>query len=105
MGGPRTRQEAAILVQTHGANGATSAARMAKHLLLIGAGHAHLEVLRRLGRSPIPGVRLTLITRDRCATYSGMLPGVIAGLYRREEAQVDAARLAAFAGARLHHDE
>ena len=72
-----------------------------KDLVLIGAGHAHLEVLRRLARQPLPGARLTLIARERYTTYSGRLPGVIAGLYRAEAAQVDAARLAALAGARL----
>lgn len=76
-----------------------------KDLVLIGAGHAHLEVLRRLGQHPIPGVRVTLIAREPRMTYSGMLPGVVAGLYRREEAQVDVARLAAFAGARFRCDE
>jgi hypothetical protein len=59
-----------------------------KDLVLIGAGHAHLEVLRRLARQPLPGARLTPIARERYTTHSGMPPGVIAGLYRAEAAQV-----------------
>ena len=74
-------------------------------LVLLGASHAHLEVLRRLARHRLPGVRVTLITRERYTTYSGMLPGVSSGLYRAEEAQIDAARLAARAGARLRIGE
>ena len=72
-------------------------------ILLIGGGHAHVEVLRRFGMRPVPGVRLTLATRDLATLYSGMLPGLVAGTYSHAEAHVDLAPLAAFAGARLIH--
>ena len=72
-------------------------------ILLIGGGHAHVEVLRRFGMQPAPGVRLTLATRDLATPYSGMLPGLVAGAYSHAEAHVDLAPLAAFAGARLVH--
>jgi selenide,water dikinase len=76
--------------------------RMAEpHLLLAGGGHAHVEVLRRLARQPIEGWRVTLITRERHAPYSGMLPGVAAGLYRPEQALIDTRALAERAGAKL----
>ena len=65
-----------------------------RDLVLIGAGHAHLKVLRRLARQPLPCARLTLIARERYTTYSGMLPGVIAGLYRAGAARVGARRRA-----------
>lgn len=74
-------------------------------IVLVGGGHAHLYVLRDFALAPPAGVRLTLVSRERAATYSGMLPGVIAGLYRREEAQIDLGCLAAAADARLIEGE
>jgi selenide, water dikinase len=76
-----------------------------KDIVLIGAGHAHIEVLRAFGEKPAPGARLTLITRQAWTPYSGMLPGLIAGLYVFEDAHIDVRPLCSFAGARLILDE
>jgi selenide,water dikinase len=76
-----------------------------KDIVLIGAGHAHVEVLRAFGVKPAPGARLTLVTRQAWTPYSGMLPGLIAGLYAFEEAHIDVRPLCAFADARLILDE
>src|SRR6516162_2275555 len=70
-------------------------------IVLIGAGHAHVEVLRRAAMRPMPGVRLTLIAREPQAPYSGMLPGLIRGDYDFDAAHIDCAPLAAAARARL----
>ena len=70
-------------------------------LVLLGAGHAHVEVLRRFAMRPEPGVRLTLIGREPETPYTGMLPGLIRGDYNFEQAHIDLAPLAASAGARL----
>ncbi|MEJ0019618.1 MAG: selenide, water dikinase SelD [Acetobacteraceae bacterium] len=70
-------------------------------LVLLGAGHAHVEVLRRFAMRREPGVRVTLIGREPETPYTGMLPGLIRGDYSFEQAHIDLAPLAAGAGARL----
>ena len=72
-------------------------------IVLIGGGHAHVEVLRRSLMAPVSGSRLTLVTRDTATPYSGMIPGYLAGHYTRAEAHIDLVPLAARAGARLIH--
>lgn len=74
-------------------------------LLLLGGGHAHVEVLRQLAMRPLAGVRVTVVSREIETPYSGMLPGLIAGHYRHEEAHIDLLPLARRSGARLLHDE
>jgi selenide,water dikinase len=81
------------------------AAEVRTDIALLGGGHAHVHVLKAFATRPEPGVRLTLVTRDLETPYSGMLPGVIAGLYTGKEAHIDLVRLSAVTGTRLIHAE
>lgn len=72
-----------------------------RDLVLLGGGHAHALVLRMWAMDPLPGTRLTVINPDPVAPYTGMLPGLVAGHYRRDELMIDLVRLARFANARL----
>ena len=67
-------------------------------LILLGGGHSHVEVLRRLRGRPT-GLRCILVSENRFSLYSGMLPGYLAGHYRLDEIRIDMARLAQACGA------
>ena len=70
-------------------------------IVLLGVGHTNAHVLRMWKMGPIPGARLTCVSNYPVATYSGMLPGTLAGLYPPERMEIDLVRLCAAAGARL----
>ena len=69
-------------------------------LVLVGGGHAHIQVLKRWAMAPVPGARLTLVVDRPIAVYSGMVPGFVAGQYPREALEIDVRPLARRAGAR-----
>jgi len=69
-------------------------------LVLVGGGHAHIQVLKRWAMGPVPGARLTLVVDRPIAVYSGMVPGFVARQYSREDLEIDVRPLARRAGAR-----
>ena len=80
---------------------ATLAAVPIRDIVLLGGGHAHVQVLKRFGMRPAAGARLAIVAREPHSPYSGMLPGFVAGIYEYDDVHIDLARLAAFADARF----
>ncbi len=60
-----------------------------KDLVLLGAGHSNIEVLRNFSLKPIKGIRITLITNRLESPYSGMVPGYIEGVYKWSDIIID----------------
>ncbi len=69
--------------------------------MLVGGGHSHVQVLKRLAMQNVPGVRVTLISEQPLAAYSGMLPGCIAGQYVESDMHIRLLPLCALSGVRF----
>jgi pyridine nucleotide-disulfide oxidoreductase family protein len=65
-----------------------------KRLVLFGAGHAHVHVLEALAREPLPAAEVTLVSSFPASTYSGMVPGWVAGHYEARDCTIPLALLA-----------
>jgi selenide, water dikinase len=72
-----------------------------RDVVLVGGGHAHVQVLRRQLMEPLPGARLTVVVDRPVAVYSGMVPGFVAGQYPAHALEIDVRPLARRAGARV----
>ncbi|MGH9465447.1 MAG: selenide, water dikinase SelD, partial [Thermoanaerobaculia bacterium] len=72
-----------------------------REVVLVGGGHAHVQVLEAFAARPLAGARVTVVVDTPVAVYSGMVPGFVAGQYRAEELEIDVLPLARRAGARL----
>lgn len=72
-----------------------------KDLVLVGGGHSHVEVIRRFGMRPEPGLRLTVVSGDALTPYSGMMPGLLAGHYEAKDCHIDLRALCSRSNARL----
>ncbi|MCA3132805.1 MAG: FAD-dependent oxidoreductase [Rhodocyclaceae bacterium] len=66
-----------------------------RRVLLVGGGHAHVEVVRRLGPACPAGVEVVLVSPATDTPYSGMLPGLVAGHYSWRECHIDLVGLCA----------
>ena len=75
--------------------------KISREVILVGGGHAHAIFLRKWAMHSIPGVQISLISPSPEATYTGMLPGFLAGHYSKEEIVIDLVKLCRFSGARF----
>lgn len=69
--------------------------------MLLGGGHAHLQVLESFRREPLTHCKITLVVDRADAMYSGMVPGLVAGDYTAAELTFDLRAWAHAVGARL----
>ena len=69
-------------------------------LLLAGGGHSHALLLKRWAMTPRlrPKRGVVLVNRHPTALYSGMVPGLIAGIYRQDELSLNLPHLCDRAG-------
>jgi len=65
-----------------------------RQVVLVGGGHAHIQVLEALVAEPLADARVTLVVDVPIAVYSGMVPGVVAGQYEATDVQLDPVALA-----------
>lgn len=77
-----------------------------RKLLLVGAGHAHIGLLRQLidaknRLNSLNNLQITLVTEQPQTIYSGMLPGWMAGHYSLADISIDAKSLCKRAGVRF----
>jgi pyridine nucleotide-disulfide oxidoreductase family protein len=72
-----------------------------KRLLLLGGGHAHVQVLRDWAKEPMRAAEVLLVSPQARSLYSGMVPGCIAGHYRVEDLSIALEPLARAAGVRF----
>ena len=75
-----------------------------KQLVLIGGGHANVQVLRKLCMNEYRGLNVILISEGYEAIYSGMTPGYIKKFYSLEDISIDLQRLCFNAGATFIKD-
>lgn len=69
-----------------------------KHLVLVGAGHAHLQLLSTLAARPAAGAQLTLVTPHPQVFHAAMLAGFVAGQYSADDCRIALAPLLAGTG-------
>ncbi len=63
---------------------ATVSTGPARQLLLLGAGHTHLQLLAQMAHAPWAGAQVTLVTPHVAAFTAALLPGLVSGRYALE---------------------
>jgi len=69
-------------------------------LVLLGAGHAHVQVLAALAAHPLVSVNIVLVAPYPRQMYSGMVPGFVAGHYTLDDCTIPLEPLVRRAGVR-----
>lgn len=69
--------------------------------MLLGAGHAHVQVLQSLAERRPANLKITLIAPAPQLLYSGMLPGFVAGHYALNQCVISLQELVSRCGARF----
>ena len=72
-----------------------------KNLVLIGGGHSHILLMKKMGMKPIKGLNITLVTPDPELVYTGMLPAAILGAYNYDQIKIDLIKLSKFAKCKI----
>ena len=76
-----------------------------KVLVLVGAGHANIQVLKKLTMKNYEGLLTITINNGYTSLYSGMTPGLIENYYVLDDASIDLAKLCKNAGSVFINDE
>ena len=76
-----------------------------QHLVLVGGGHAHVQVIKALNKQSRPQhLDVTLIDIQESASYSGMVPGCLSNIYSAEDTLLHLRPLAQWAGIKFIKD-
>lgn len=78
---------------------------MGKQLVIVGAGHAHLTILKNLQEFKNAGHDVIVVSSNSLHYYSGMGPGMLSGIYRPEEIRFNVKRMAENRGAVFIEDK
>ncbi|MDB2435046.1 selenide, water dikinase SelD [Alphaproteobacteria bacterium] len=76
-----------------------------KVLVLVGAGHANIQVLKKLTMKNYEGLQIITINNGYTSLYSGMTPGLIENYYVLDDASIDLVKLCKNAGSVFINDE
>jgi len=77
---------------------------MSKHLVFVGAGHAHLTAITNMSRYLEEGYKVTVISAGAYHYYSGMGPGMLAGTYKPQEIRFNVKQLTESRGGEFIED-
>lgn len=78
---------------------------MGTHLLLVGAGHAHLTILKNLNIFLTQGNKVTVISAGNYHYYSGMGPGLLSGIYSPRQIRFHVEKMVTNQGGQFIRDE